>query len=521
MVLYNTFDADTQITDTHWVPSVHTNYTDGSAREGVHPQVPKPIAQITGGEKAETQGSVMAAFSSRGENLLSGDLIKPDVTAPGVNILAGNTPTPTSGPPGNLFQSISGTSMSSPHVAGLMALLSEVHPDWSPGAVKSALMTTARQDVTKEDGTTPADPFDMGAGHVDPPSMFDPGLVYESSAVDYFGAICSFGFGAYVGIDCDGYIDAGDITDDMSDYNQASIASGELPGSQTITRYVTNVTEAPMTVTPSFDGIAGISATVEPASISVAPGDTVDFAVTFTVTSAPLDTWSFGSMTLGDGTHSVYSPIALRPVKLGAPYEVEADLGAVDGTSFEVEFGYNGSYIAAGHGLVPADLRTDTVDQDPDADFDPADVGNGATAHTVDVADGTALLRIHIPPVENPDTDLDLYVYDPSGQLVGISGNGGTNETVDIASPVAGTWTFYVHGWAAGTDTPYEAEVYQISATPGGNLAVDAPTTAELGTTGTVAVDWPDGLSAGPYLGAVSHTTDGELNSLTLVSVRG
>ena len=86
----------------------------------------------------------MAAFSSRGPG---GDWLKPDITAPGVQILAGHTPTPETvveGPPGQLFQAIAGTSMSSPHIAGSAALLFALHPDWSPGQVKSALMTTAK-----------------------------------------------------------------------------------------------------------------------------------------------------------------------------------------------------------------------------------------------------------------------------------------------------------------------------------------------------------------------------------------
>ena len=110
----------------------------------------------------------MAAFSSRGPG---GMFIKPDVTAPGVQILAGHTPThPTSvveGPPGEYFQAIAGTSMSSPHVAGAALLGFDAHPDWTPGQVKSSLMTSATTDVVKEDLTTPADPFDLGAGRID------------------------------------------------------------------------------------------------------------------------------------------------------------------------------------------------------------------------------------------------------------------------------------------------------------------------------------------------------------------
>ena len=93
----------------------------------------------------------MAAFSSRGPG---GQFLKPDITAPGVQILAGNTPTPDeipSGPPGEYFQAIAGTSMSSPHIAGSAILVAALHKDWGPGAIKSALMTTARTGLVKED----------------------------------------------------------------------------------------------------------------------------------------------------------------------------------------------------------------------------------------------------------------------------------------------------------------------------------------------------------------------------------
>ena len=112
----------------------------------------------------------MTYFSSRGPNPIVPDIIKPDVTAPGIQILAGNSPfpDPDSTPPGELFQAIAGTSMSSPHVAGIFALLKQAHPEWSAAAAKSALMTTAYQDVLDNDRVSPADPFDMGAGHVNP-----------------------------------------------------------------------------------------------------------------------------------------------------------------------------------------------------------------------------------------------------------------------------------------------------------------------------------------------------------------
>ena len=115
-----------------------------------------------------TVGNQMAGFSSRGPNGSAFDIIKPDVTAPGVAILAATTPEQSAagGVQGELFEYLQGTSMSSPHVAGIAALLKEANPDWSPAAIRSALVTTARQDVVKEDGATPADPFDFGGGHI-------------------------------------------------------------------------------------------------------------------------------------------------------------------------------------------------------------------------------------------------------------------------------------------------------------------------------------------------------------------
>ena len=175
------------------------------------------------------------------------DLIKPDVTAPGLQILAGNSPFPDPGTvSGELFQAIAGTSMSSPHVAGLFALLKQVHPDWTAAMAKSAMMTTADQKVRDNDRVSAADPFDMGAGHVDPGkvtakgSMFDPGLVYDAGFLEYLGFLCDADPAALAGSTCQTLESIG-IPTDASDLNLASIGIGELAGSQTVVRTVTSV----------------------------------------------------------------------------------------------------------------------------------------------------------------------------------------------------------------------------------------------------------------------------------------
>ena len=168
MILYNQSAAVTDLeSDNHYLPAIQTQFNSNSIANFVagHTNVMATWAQ---GAAQPSQSDVMASFSSRGP---TGDWIKPDITAPGVQVLAGTTPQPDqttadNGPPGNLFMAIAGTSMSSPHAAGVSLLVKAAHPTWTPEEIKSALMTSSVQTVVKEDGVTPAGPFDDGAGSI-------------------------------------------------------------------------------------------------------------------------------------------------------------------------------------------------------------------------------------------------------------------------------------------------------------------------------------------------------------------
>ena len=143
--------------------------------------------------------------------------------APGQDILAAVAP------PGNAgkdFDIYSGTSMSTPHVAGLGALLSEAHPDWSPAAMRSALATTA--DALSRPGLNL--PFNTGSGHVRPNLAIDPGLVYDAGFGDYLSFLKGQGL---IGNPVQAV--------DASDLNQPSLAVGDLAGVQTLRRTVRNV----------------------------------------------------------------------------------------------------------------------------------------------------------------------------------------------------------------------------------------------------------------------------------------
>jgi hypothetical protein len=527
-ILYNENDSQTQNTDNHWTPTVHINYTDGVAIKDYIAATANPVAQINGGEYTEIPAPWMAAFSSRGANPVVGDIIKPDITAPGVNILAAASPFPDPGfLPGELFQSIGGTSMSSPHVAGAFALLKQAHPEWSPAMAKSALMTTAYQDVMKEDGMTPADPFDMGAGHLDvggkanKGSALEPGLVYDAGLFEYAAFTCGMDWGVFTSGSCD-FLESIGVPTEPYNLNVPSIGVAELPGSQTVVRTVTSVAKENgwREYTVSVDAPPGYEVTVSPSTIQLKSGQSATYEVTITNVGAPAGEWRFGSLTWSDktGNYDVYSPIAVKGAMFSAPSEIAAS-GEDGSASFEVGFGYTGSYAAAAHGLEPATVTSDNVVQDPDQTFDPND--GYSNLHTFDLS-GAAYLRIAMPPeATEADADLDIFVYNPLGQLAASSTAGGTNEQVDILLPMDGTWYVFVHGWSApGGDSDYDMYSWVVSATPGGNMMIDsAPAAATLGATETIDVSWTGATAGEWHLGAVSHTGDAGLMGLTLINV--
>uniref|UniRef100_A0A2P2Q300 Subtilisin-like protease n=1 Tax=Rhizophora mucronata TaxID=61149 RepID=A0A2P2Q300_RHIMU len=147
----------------------------------------------------------VASFSSRGPDRINPGILKPDIIAPGVDILAAYAPNKPYMQLGQFnlvtdYALSSGTSMAAPHVAGLGALIKKVHPEWSPSAIRSALMTTAYMiDNTGSIMTDiktgkAATPLAFGNGHVDPNKAMDPGLIYDISNQDYVDFICSLGY---------------------------------------------------------------------------------------------------------------------------------------------------------------------------------------------------------------------------------------------------------------------------------------------------------------------------------------
>jgi hypothetical protein len=220
------------------------------------------------GTASPAQADVMASFSSRGP---VGDWIKPDVTAPGVQVFAGNTPQPDqttadNGPPGNLFMAIAGTSMSSPHSAGVSALVKAAHPLWTPAEIKSALMTSSVQTVVKEDGVTPADAFDMGAGSIRADRAVNPTLVFNATYADM--------------------VAAGSDTLHRIDLNIPSIDATTMSGSISTQRTAINVSGKNQTLDVQISEPAGVTITVNnDRAIKVHKESSVTFPVTISAPS--------------------------------------------------------------------------------------------------------------------------------------------------------------------------------------------------------------------------------------------
>jgi subtilisin family serine protease len=280
MILYNGTPNLGVNTDNHWVPSIHIEH-NGPA--GEHPLVTflaahsGETATFTSGVATTVVGDVMTSFSSRGP---VGDFLKPDVTAPGIQILAGHTPEPigtVNGPPGELFQAIAGTSMSSPHAAGVSALVKAVHPDWTPGQIKSALMTSSLQSVLKQDGVTPATPFDRGAGAIRANRAAGPTVTFDVDAGDYFAS-------------------ASDPLGRLH-LNLPSIYSNPMPGAVATDRTFTNVSGSSQTFNVVVNAPAGVTIDVNPNHFTVAAGATQKIKIVISAAQVANGTY-FGQITL-------------------------------------------------------------------------------------------------------------------------------------------------------------------------------------------------------------------------------
>lgn len=266
---------------------------------------------------------MVAAFSSRGPSLGSRGILKPDILGPGVNILAAwpasienNTNTKSK------FNMISGTSMSCPHLSGVATLLKSAHPDWSPAAIKSAIMTIAdvvnfARDPIEDEQFLPAKIFATGAGQVNPSRASDPGLVYDIKPEDSIPYLCGLNYtNRQVGVILKRRVDCSkesSIPEEQLNYPAFALTFELLSSSQTYTRTLTNVGEPKSSYSLEIVPPPGIEVRVEPKMLNFSElNQKIKYQVTFNrLSSAANNTVVQGFLRWTSQKHFVRSPIAV------------------------------------------------------------------------------------------------------------------------------------------------------------------------------------------------------------------
>ncbi|WVZ50120.1 hypothetical protein U9M48_001407, partial [Paspalum notatum var. saurae] len=373
-----------------------------------------PAVSVVGSQVASPR---VAAFSSRGPSPVFPAILKPDIAAPGVSILAAQ---------GDSYVLKSGTSMACPHVSAVVALLKSVHPDWSPAMIKSAIVTTA--SVTDRFGVPiqadtvgrkPADPFDFGGGQIEPDRAVDPGLVYDVRPEEYLKL----------------FINSSTLdpaSDDGSrlfyQLNLPSIAVPNLKKGSAVTvwRTVTNVGgpedggEAAAAASYYWAKVKappGVAVSVEPPGIAFSSGRrNATFKVTFMAKRSVQGGYTFGSLTwLDGGKHSVRIPMAVRTVIQNLRWK----LFDADANAGYLKANYSSARDANGHGTHTASTIAGAPPPAPrpgrwasarlavyKACFGSRGCGDASLAVAVDAAihDGVDILSMSLDGLEDPGT---------------------------------------------------------------------------------------------------------------------
>ena len=443
----------------------------------------------------------VAGFSSRGPTLADGsDVLKPDITAPGVAILAAGAN--AEGENGT-WEYMSGTSMASPHIAGLAALYLGAHPMAAPAEIKSAMMTTA-YDTIDSGGAPTRDPFAQGAGHVDPTRYFEPGLLYLNGVEDWL---------AYT--DALGYSHTGGKVVDPSDLNLASIAIGSLAGRQTVTRTVTSTGAGTFTAQPVT--MNGVEVEVAPTELSFsAAGETKQYEVTFTRTDAPLDSFVTGYLDWVNGTQTVRSPLAVRPISISAPTEVSG-VGSAGSTTIDVLGGEVADYAVSTAGLARGQVVRGVGKKSAEMQ-----------AFVIDVPKTADFVRFDL---DSPDSGADLglsvenILDDNQPYVLGVANSGAAHERLEFAGEGVASGRYILGVWilAGSGDVHFTLTSHVVDPAAGvGGFSVDPKTVkTSIGTTSTVTASWSGLQPGGSYLGRVRFGDSGPVTTVAVTSDPG
>lgn len=512
--------SNTVANDVYVIPGIHINNENGNALRTWLASGENHTATITAsdGELKIGQADDMADFSSRGSNVTVPDVMTPSVTAPGVSIYAAYSDEQYGhdvlGTDPADFAFLQGTSMSAPHTSGAGAVLKSSHPTWTPDNIRSALMLTAVTDVRKEDGTTAADFFDMGAGSIRVNLADKTGLVMNETAANYTAANPEEG-------------------GDPKTLNIPSVSNANCVGLCDWTRTVTATAAGTWTV----EGAAisdGLVITATPATFTLAEGESQTLTINVDAVRAESNEWSFGHVVMTSADHpTARIPVSVQASNGNIPKAVSFDANR-DTDSFVIEDVMAieiSEFTSRSYGLTKAtqETATLTVDSDNDSAYD--DLEDGINITMYDVPAGAKRFVAEILTSESPDLDLRVGL-DVNGdgipqedEQIGISATATALEKVDLTNPEEGKYWVTIQNWAAseeGAEDAYTLATAIIDGELGDNLSVEADATIPALTEFDLRFKWSltEGMEGDMYYGAIDlGTSSDDAGNLGLVSV--
>lgn len=482
----NLSSGSSLVSDPYPIPGVHITYNDGVTLKNWVAANTNPVGRITGttSDLTPSNGDVMASFSSRGPAQdVFANIIKPDLAAPGVDVIAayknsgGNTPDVTL---------LSGTSMASPHAAGAAALLAGLHPDWTPGQIQSALMTTGLAPIKKEDGATATTPFDSGAGRIRLERAAQAGLVLDESISNFENADPN----------ADG---------DPRMLNIPSMADPTCVFSCSWLRTFKNTLSVPVTWNAST---SSAQLSVSPASFTIPANGTQTVSVTMDVSSLPTNgQYSFGRVTfsaVGGLAPDASLPVAVVPIIGTIPTSlVQHKPSGVFSAPLTLRTIAYSDLAVENYGLVkgtPADLHLLGAEND---------------VRTITIDANAKRLVAEI--LSTTSLDADIYVYKDDGNtsldgadtLMCASASTAVLEYCNLIDPSVGTYFVKVENYTASSSAGDSIRLVTavVPTSNAGNFSISAPTSHSGGDVDvTIGINEPSSQLGDTWYGWFSLT---------------
>ncbi|MEZ4870006.1 MAG: trypsin-like serine protease [Caldilineaceae bacterium] len=483
----------------------------------------------------------VVGFSSRGPNIDENnntliDVIKPDVTAPGIHVLAGASPEHVTaegsvveryGAQGQLFQLIQGTSMSSPHVAGVGALLKALHPTWTPSQIRAALMTTARntaQMARTPTGDRPADPFDLGAGRIDMAQAPRAGITLDETAAHFTAANPTQG-------------------GDPTALNLASLTNSACVVSCTWQRTFQSTLDTTVDWAVSAATPPTITLTVTPTAFSLAAGASQVVTITADVSSATYNEWLYGNLFLTPNstrTVEAHLPVAVRPSAGSLPQAItvetrrNAGASTVHGLETVTVANLTSTIVASEPQLQDLLLAADPTNDDA------YDLASGGVYTTMVTVPATAK-RLVVEILQSTAPDIDLFVGRDTNH------NGQPDKAEELCASTSSSWNEYcdfpqgtdpltsgnywilIQNWqgsgSAQDELTYAITLLDTAASGANSLSVTTPNSTVLGTPFDLQLQWDvptfqAGQSRYGYLELRNGDTDVQLGAIPVKLVR-